>query len=112
VNKQQVKDAEECVRMEENGETKDCIGCSCNVCLAQVAQKSTKITEGLENDLQVMRAALKIAVDEVMRREDGSSCPALKWRRKHLEEICSDNCIECWCTYFIHRAKTNLERSI
>lgn len=32
MNKQQQKDADVC---EKSGGTKDCLGCSCNVCLAQ-----------------------------------------------------------------------------
>jgi len=36
MNKQQNIDSDECLRMEEEGgESKDCMGCSCNVCLLQ-----------------------------------------------------------------------------
>lgn len=29
------KDADECIKMEDRGEEKDCCGCSCSVCLMQ-----------------------------------------------------------------------------
>lgn len=38
----QNKDADECISMEENGKSKDCCGCSCNVCLFQTDYVSIK----------------------------------------------------------------------
>jgi len=35
MNKKQIEDANECERMAEGGLDKDCMGCSCSVCLAQ-----------------------------------------------------------------------------
>jgi len=35
MNEQQNKDSDECLETEERGETKDCCGCSCNICLMQ-----------------------------------------------------------------------------
>lgn len=40
MNPMQIKDAEKCEQMLENGEEMDCMGCSCNVCLAQVLAKN------------------------------------------------------------------------
>lgn len=37
----QIKDAEECEKMQEQGEDKDCFGCRCSVCIAQ-EQVSTR----------------------------------------------------------------------
>lgn len=38
LNKKQKLDSKECEKLEMEDKDKDCMGCSCNVCLAQVAK--------------------------------------------------------------------------
>lgn len=35
VTKSMEKDMDECVELEQKGETKECLGCSCSMCLMQ-----------------------------------------------------------------------------
>lgn len=49
--------------------------------------------------------ALNLAIDEMLRREDGPQCPALNFRKAHFEELCSGECKQCWSEYFILRAQ-------
>lgn len=47
MNKQQIKDMQECERMAEAGRDKHCVECSCNVCLVKLPKKQTA------NDFQI-----------------------------------------------------------
>ncbi|MCG8400087.1 MAG: hypothetical protein MJA84_00655 [Firmicutes bacterium] len=40
MNKQQSKDFQECEEMSSCGKTKECLSCSCNVCIASVPNKA------------------------------------------------------------------------
>jgi len=52
MNKQQNIDSDECVEMEEHGETKDCCGCSCNICLLQENYLSlTQLYEEIDKEI-------------------------------------------------------------
>ncbi|MDV3426312.1 MAG: hypothetical protein LIR50_03850 [Bacillota bacterium] len=35
INKEMNKDIDECIVADEEGEPKDCCGCSCNICILQ-----------------------------------------------------------------------------
>ena len=39
LSKRQIKDSDECEKMQENGEDMNCSDCSCSVCIAQVNAK-------------------------------------------------------------------------
>lgn len=56
MNKEQIKDAERCERLAEQGKDIDCLGCSCRVCIAQEQKEFTA------NDYQ--KAALRTANKE------------------------------------------------
>jgi NTP pyrophosphatase (non-canonical NTP hydrolase) len=53
MNKRQIADANECEQLAEQGIDKDCLGCSCSVCIAQEPKEFTP------NDYQ--KAALRTA---------------------------------------------------
>lgn len=65
MNKRQIKDSDRCEELSEKGEDIDCLGCSCNVCIAQESNPSndTKITELRllleEKDYQINNLKLK-----------------------------------------------------
>lgn len=40
LTKLQIKDSEECDRMQENGEDKECFECSCSVCIVQIPMEN------------------------------------------------------------------------
>lgn len=71
MNKQQLKDSDECIRMEENGQTKDCCGCSCNVCLLQSDYVSRrKVLEIIDKELEyASRANPQMAMGMVQIRK-------------------------------------------
>jgi len=45
MTKNQQKDADECNQMMDQGRTKECFGCSCNVCLLTVSDNEQRIEE-------------------------------------------------------------------
>ncbi len=52
MNNQQINDAQECEKMSEQGKDKDCLGCSCSVCIAQESTSSfEKESEPVVKDL-------------------------------------------------------------
>lgn len=58
MNEQQTKDSDECVQMEENGQNKDCFGCSCNVCLLQTDYISRKeVFNLIDKELELTKNA-------------------------------------------------------
>jgi len=65
MNKRQKIDSDRCEELSEKGEDMDCLGCSCNVCIAQEPNPSndTKITELRllleEKDYQINNLKLK-----------------------------------------------------
>jgi len=40
LTKLQIRDSEECNRMQERGEDKECFECSCSVCIAQIPMEN------------------------------------------------------------------------
>lgn len=51
MTKMQEKDVNECVEMEERGESKDCLECSCSVC---IAQQPTDYKPGIKRALYIL----------------------------------------------------------
>jgi len=43
MNKRQLRDAKDCEEMQEIGEDKECLGCSCNTCVARIDTSEDKL---------------------------------------------------------------------
>jgi hypothetical protein len=55
LTKLQIKDSEECDRMQERGEDKECFECSCSVCIAQIP---------IENNEEIIKQFVSYAQKE------------------------------------------------
>jgi len=105
VNKQQLKDAAECEEMAMQGNDKECLGCSCNVCIADHSSEISKVNK---NILEQIHTIFMIAATEYVktgfRWDEGKAVGAmLAWRAaaaeagvQNVEEIFSEYKAVIW----------------
>ena len=59
LNKMQERDSIRCMEMDDNGESMECFGCSCSVCLAQ---QPSYYKIGLKKVISIIEKELEFAV--------------------------------------------------
>lgn len=58
LNRIQLEDCKECEEIQQKGQDKDCFGCSCGVCIAQVPNYYKK---GLEKAIEIIEKEMEFA---------------------------------------------------
>jgi hypothetical protein len=65
MTKQQIKDAEECERMSEEGKDKECFGCSCSVCIAQESDEIEPFKSRLLENIELIKEDIQNDFDSM-----------------------------------------------